>query len=206
MESGNLIQVAPLTEDASALLAKLSHPAWYLPVLDTFGKARQREWLAVRVLLKEMLGEEKQVFYTPSGSPYLADHSLPISFSHTKGFVAVAVGSQTTQRIAIDIETISTRVQRVRKKFMSEEEECHLDLSQENIHLLLHWSAKESLYKLLDNDCISFKRDLIIQPFVPVPNCWDSFSAIVRESSGNDRIITLHYRVEEEYVLTWCSI
>ena len=36
---------------------------------------RKQEWLAVRVLLKEMLGEEKSIAYLPSGKPYLEDGS-----------------------------------------------------------------------------------------------------------------------------------
>ena len=37
---------------------------------------RKQEWLAVRVLLKELCGEEKTIAYLPSGKPYLEDGSL----------------------------------------------------------------------------------------------------------------------------------
>ena len=46
---------------------------------------RQLEWLAVRVLLKELLGEEKVIDYLPSGKPFLKDRSAFVSFSHTFG-------------------------------------------------------------------------------------------------------------------------
>ena len=43
---------------------------------------RKQEWLAVRVLLKELCGEEKEIAYHSSGRPYLKDGSACVSFSH----------------------------------------------------------------------------------------------------------------------------
>ena len=41
---------------------------------------RKQEWLAVRVLLKELLGEEKVIDYLPSGKPLLKDRSAISAF------------------------------------------------------------------------------------------------------------------------------
>ena len=72
---------------------------------------RKQEWLAVRVLLKELCGEEKTIAYLPSGKPYLEDGSLHVSFSHTNGYVAVAI--HPSVEVGIDIEQYGTRVRRV---------------------------------------------------------------------------------------------
>ena len=81
---------------------------------------------------------------------------------------------------------------------MSEEEEQNL--SQENglVHLLLHWSAKESLYKILDDEGIEFKKQLFIDHFEPKLNGWSKFSGKAKEKT-----YTIHYFVNEEYVITY---
>mgnify|MGYP000016543064 CR=1 FL=1 len=61
------------------------------------------EWLAVRVLLYTLSGEEKEIAYHPSGKPYLADASASLSISHTKGYVAVVLGLP-GREVGIDIE------------------------------------------------------------------------------------------------------
>ena len=63
---------------------------------------RKMEWTSVRVLLYSMLREDKEIAYSSEGKPYLADHSFFISISHTKGYVAVILGSQAP--VGIDIE------------------------------------------------------------------------------------------------------
>ena len=86
---------------------------------------RKLEWLAVRVLLYTMLGEEKEIHYYSNGGPYLADGSFSISISHTKGYVAVLL-SEPGKRVGIDIECYSERVRKVAHKFMREDEKKFL--------------------------------------------------------------------------------
>ena len=101
---------------------------------------RKQEWLAVRVLLKEMLGEEKEISYHPSGKPFLKDNSLHISFSHTNGYVAVAL--HPSAEVGVDIEQYGHRVQRVASRFIREDEKVSIASGDEIYGLLLHWSAK----------------------------------------------------------------
>ena len=73
-------------ETLDNLLAMLPHREAYLEGMQRFtAEHRRLEWLAVRVLLYTLLGEEKEIAYYPSGKPYLADGSASISISHTKG-------------------------------------------------------------------------------------------------------------------------
>ena len=102
---------------------------------------RQLEWLAVRVLLKELLGEEKVIDYLPSGKPFLKDRSAFVSFSHTFGYVAVAV--HPTKEVGIDIEQYGDRVRKVASRFVREDEMQSVKAGDEIYALLLHWSAKE---------------------------------------------------------------
>ena len=78
------------SESLEELLALLPHKEKYEEGIGKFtAVSRKLEWLAVRVLLYTMLGEEKEIHYYSNGGPYLADGSFSISISHTKGYVAV---------------------------------------------------------------------------------------------------------------------
>ena len=195
--------VRPINQTSNELLNALEEKDWYLPSLQQMVmENRKREWLSVRLLLKEMLEEEKQIAYTPAGKPYLADHSYHLSISHTKGYVAVALHKESS--LGIDIEYISPRVKKIRSRFMSETEEQHLCKDKEEIHLLLHWSAKESLFKALEEENVDFQECLHIQPFQPVIGELSSFHACeTRTEKKYDFII--HYLVREDYVLTFTS-
>ena len=54
-------------------------------------ESRRLEYLVVRVLLRTLCGEEKQIKHLPSGKPYLADGSFHITISHTRGYVAIGL-------------------------------------------------------------------------------------------------------------------
>ena len=91
------------SESLEELLALLPHKEKYEEGIGKFTAiSRKLEWLAVRVLLYTMLGEEKEIHYYSNGGPYLADGSFSISISHTKGYVAVLLG-EPGKRVGIDI-------------------------------------------------------------------------------------------------------
>lgn len=67
-------------ESPEELLAMLPHQEVYREGMRRFTAAHRRlEWLAVRVLLYTLSGEEKEIAYHPSGKPYLADDSASLS-------------------------------------------------------------------------------------------------------------------------------
>jgi phosphopantetheinyl transferase len=191
--------VAAIPETSEELLARLEHKEWYLPALQKMGDHRKREWLAVRVLLKEITGEEKRILYTGGGKPYLEDRSYYISISHTKNYVAVCL--HTDHPVAIDIEQISPRAEKIRSRFMSETEEKKLSAVNPLVHTLLHWSAKETLFKYLDENDIEFKSQLHIDAFEPVTGAWDTFTA-TETRTGECRVFEIRYLVDKEYVVT----
>ena len=162
---------------------------------------RKQEWLAVRVLLKELCGEEKEVVYLPSGKPYLKDGSARISFSHTQGYVAVAI--HPSLEAGVDIEQYGTRVQRVASRFIREDEWPTIQSGDEIYALLLHWSAKETMFKLMEDEAVDFIDHLHIHTFVPQAS--GSFEAI-EYRSGRDRKFLIHYDTHPDYVLTFACL
>lgn len=162
---------------------------------------RKVEWLAVRALLKELCGEEKEIAYLPSGKPYLKDGSANISFSHTHGYVAVAYSEN--GEVSVDIEQYGTRIRRVAHKFIREDEQVSLLKGDEIYAMLLHWSAKESLFKLLDVEGVDFTEHLHIHPFR-----LSSEGQISAEEyrTGRNLHFDMHYHTHPDYVLTYTFI
>ena len=162
---------------------------------------RKQEWLAVRVLLKELLGEEKEIVYLPSGKPVLKDGKACISFSHTNGYVAVAVHPNV--EVGVDIEQYGTRVQRVASRFVREDEKVSVASGDEVYGLLLHWSAKETMFKLMEEEAVDFIEHLHILPF----QLQESGSFEAREyRSGKEQVFLIHYDTHPDYVLTFSCL
>lgn len=160
---------------------------------------RRQEWLAVRVLLKELCGgEEKEIAYLPSGKPYLKDGSAFVSFSHTNGYVAVAV--HPFLGVGVDIEQYGTRVRRVASRFVREDEKVSVEAGDEVYALLLHWSAKETLFKLMEDGGVDFLEHLHILPFRPQES---GVMEACEYRSGKGRKYLLHYETHPDYVLTF---
>ena len=162
---------------------------------------RKQEWLAVRVLLKELLGEEKKIVYLPSGKPCLEDGSACISFSHTPGYVAVAI--HPSAEVGVDIEQYGTRVQRLASRFVREDEQVSVASGDEIYALLLHWSAKETMFKLMEEEAVDFLDHLRIFPFT----LQESGVMEAQEfRSSNEQKFLIHYDTHPDYVLTFACL
>ncbi len=111
-------------------------------------KARRLEFLAVRALLKDMLGYVPEIHHDGNGRPYM-DGGVKLSVSHTRGYAAVIISRDCG--VAVDIEYVSDRVCRVAEKFLRKDESVATPLEK-----LAVWCAKESLYKLHSGDKLSF--------------------------------------------------
>ena len=162
---------------------------------------RKQEWLAIRVLLKELLGEEKEIVYLPSGKPVLKDGKAHISFSHTNGYVAVAVHPKA--EVGVDIEQYGTRVQRVASRFIRNDEKVSIASGNEVYGLLLHWSAKETMFKLMEEEAVDFTEHLHVLPF----QLQESGVFEAREyRSGKELNFLIHYDTHPDYVLTYSCL
>ena len=206
---GGRFAIWKMDEPEEEMRASLKAPLPYDAELSRMrAESRRSEYLAVRVLLATMCGEEKEICHEPSGKPFLADGSFRLSISHTKGYVAVAL--HPTAEVGIDIEQVSDRVLRVADRFMSGEElageaealkgyagEASLSTLY---YMLLHWSAKETLFKLMNQEEVDFKRHLRILPFRLRPEgCFTGTECRTSES----RSYEVHYQLHPDFVCTW---
>ncbi len=195
--------VDKIDKSSDDLLNLLEKQSMYLPFINQITtETRKQEWLATRILLKELLQEEKEIEYTNSGKPYLTDHSYHISISHTKGYVAVALCKDFP--VGIDIEYLSSRIKRIQNRFLNPEEISNVYKNDEEISLLLHWSAKESVFKALEEENVDFKNHLHVTPFIPLLNALSSFHTFETKTTSKISFV-VNYVANYEYVLTFTA-
>lgn len=161
---------------------------------------RRTEWLSVRVLLYSMLPEDKEIGYTSEGKPYLADHSFHISISHTQGYAAVILATQAS--VGIDIERYGQRVHRVTGRFVRPDEHVGFYQGDDTWGLLLHWSAKESVFKCMRTPDADLRKIRLL-PFVPQR---EGQFQVRTEETAQEEMFDVHYRICPDFVLTWTVV
>lgn len=165
-------------------------------------EVRRMEYLAVRALATEMGVEPENIAYLPSGKPFLKDRTQSISISHTRQYVGVALSGH--EGLGLDVEHAGERVRRIRRRFMHPDEERRLmevcSPLDETVGLLLHWCAKESLFKAVPEEGVDFAQELRIGNFEK-PSLEGRFSGRFLRTGQTFRI---DYLVEADFVLT-CS-
>mgnify|MGYP001523120341 CR=1 FL=1 len=173
--TGPLWGIWKIEEPSEVLLALLQNRKEYLPQLELIRtEQRRREWLASRVLLQELTGGSALIAYHPNGAPYLSGSSLHISISHTKGYAAVLLQDHP-------------------------EEEAGIDKEYETEHLLLHWCAKETLFKMVGYEEVDFLRHLHVCPF---PYAEKGSFTVYETRTGERTVYRLNYLVTPDFVLT----
>lgn len=161
---GILIGIWKIEESEEKLLSMLNDSSTILDQIQHISNSAKRcEKLAVRVLLKQLIKEEKKIAYLPTGKPYIENSAYKISISHTIGYATVAI--HPIIEIGIDIERINDRVLRIQHRFMNIKEREAIDKRDEPVVSLLHWSAKETAYKLICKEGIDFAKEFIVEPF-----------------------------------------
>ena len=125
---------------------------------------RQREWLASRILVYELLQQ-----FTPqplplqrdqNGKPYFDAPDLHVSITHSPHLAAVVLSDR--YEVGIDIELVSPKALRVADKFLTEEEKQYTGGDEQLT--CLYWSAKETLYKMYSRRQLVFKENLFVSP------------------------------------------
>lgn len=119
---------------------------------------QERERRVVKELLHEFFDAETEVYHHDNGAPYLAHNEFNISISHSCVRAVVALSKQ--EGIGIDTETLRPQLERVKDKYLSEEErQRYTGLSD----MLWAWSAKEAVYKATMKPGLSLKDGIKIK-------------------------------------------
>lgn len=189
-----------MTEDWETLCDTVDNPELVEEAIRRFvSQERRMEWLAVRALLNVMRTGKHEIAYYPSGRPYLTDGSFEISISHTKGFVAILLGDVP---VGIDIEYYSHRVHRVKSRFVRPDEEVLSYRGDDTFGLLLIWTAKEAVYKVMNREGVDFLEHLQVLPFEE-PLAENGTIRVQEHLTSQHRVFEVFYSIDCELVTSW---
>lgn len=158
-----LIGVWALTESTVDLSLLVAPEELLNPELQKYSyEKRQAEWLATRILIKLLIGPDFTISYTNSGKPILNHAAYKhISISHSREFVAVFIHKEFN--LGLDIENTGRNYRSIEKRYLSE-----IELTEVNGNPKLqciYWCAKEAIFKLVPEQEIEFRKQIIISPF-----------------------------------------
>lgn len=158
-------------------------------------KSEQRkcEVLAVSLLIKEIIGDNVQLLHQDNGKPYLSS-GMNISISHTRGFAVIIVSR--SKQVSVDIEYFSNRIERIRSKFMRDDENA-----SSQVKLLMHWCAKETMYKLYPEDNLTFNKMQLLSV-----DGNDSTGIITAKNIFRNRNVSVYYRTFCNCLLTYAVL
>lgn len=159
---------------------------------------RRKEWLTVRILLRELLGRDVEICYHVSGRPYLKDESFFISITHTIGFVGVRLAHHP---VALDLEYYSKRVLHLIPRYVSVGELQYIHPDHEIEMALVLWSAKETLYKLFDINEVAFDEHLLVSELKYGDK--GTFRGRVKKD-GFEVEVKLRFEIIDELILVYC--
>lgn len=159
---------------------------------------RKLEFLAIRALMYEMLrvnGASKGLLshagdFTHNGQGKPLFRGYHVSISHTKGYAALILSKKS--EVAVDIEYMSDRVERIASKFLRKDERADsLDAK------LVHWCAKETVFKLFSEDNLLFE-DMRVKPFDTMAD-W----ACDVENLKSGKTARVDFELAMDFVLTY---
>ncbi len=171
------------------------------PILSDIKKYPEKrlcEILTVRILIKQIFGNNAQLAYLPNGAPYIKDFNGHISISHTKSSIALAVHE--SEIIGIDVENKNEKIQRIQKKFINRQEAEQLFPDDIITGITFLWSAKESLYKAIQMPSVDFCRHLHVTPINP--NITSGTVSAYQSRTQVPGHYQIHYRIYPDFILT----
>ena len=124
-----------------------------LEKVKDYHPTKLKETLLVRKILKSVLPEHKILY--DGRQPYLSPNDYEISVTHSFPFAALAISKN---KVGIDIEPFNKKIERIRHKFLREEESGFIEKDKEVAYLTVIWSLKESLYKIHHSNYWSLKK------------------------------------------------
>ncbi len=168
---------------------------------------KRLQHLAGRLLLKELYPNFPYglIRIADTRKPFLENEAYHFSISHCGDYAAVIVSSE--NRVGVDVELISSKVEKVKHKFLSAtEQELLHELVQGNPlghhtkFLTLAWSIKESLFKWYGDGAMDFIEHLQIQNIMADDNSGIAHCKILK---GQEISLTVHFLFFNSNCISW---
>lgn len=195
---GARIMVFQTEQPIGKLINSLSNYEDYkTEFLKITNEKRQREFLGVRIAMNILTGKNVIINYDENQKPFLSGATWKISVSHSCSYIAVIAHPQS--EVGIDIECRTTKVSKVYKRFLNEEEQACFFHNEDRGLLEIAWSAKEALYKIIGKKAHDFARQLHLYPFVLEK------SGSIRAAQTTDfKLFTLQYIQNDNFTMVYC--
>ncbi|MES1225048.1 MAG: 4'-phosphopantetheinyl transferase superfamily protein, partial [Bacteroidota bacterium] len=126
--------------------------------------------------------------------PFLSNEAYHFSISHCGDYAAAIVSKN--NRVGIDIEIQTPKIERISEKFLSKEEQLLLQNADFQL-LTLFWSAKESVFKWYGEGSVDFSEHIQLKKQHEGAEIIDCFFSKTKKE------LTIHYRYFENMVLAW---
>ncbi len=194
---GGKLLVWKSEERAEDLLATLHLPDNLNGFHEIKTSRRRMEYLGVRVSLRHLFGEEVCLWHDNEGCPHVLNRAEHVSVSHSGAYVAVL--SDVSSRVGVDIECFGGRVARVAGRFLHRDEWRFVRGETALATQQVLWSSKEALYKILGKRVFDFKESLRSLPFRPAEE-----GSLRVEDCGSGLLYHVDYVRNERYTLAYC--
>ena len=155
---------------------------------------RRIELMAERLLLHVIFGYAVELRHKEDGTPYVPNSDIHLSISHTPGLVVIAINAK--HPVGIDVERRGPRVLRVRERFLNEQEQSFIAADDMNENLIA-WTAKEAMFKAVDDPDALLLDDFTVSPFTAVHQ-----GMVVYTGRYRERTFDLSTLVKDDYFIT----
>lgn len=200
LDNGATISMWEVVESEEELLNLSSIPNDEIEELQqTKSLARRREKLAVRALLNQLFDGKVYLGHHDNGRPFLQNSLIEISISHTNRYVCVLTHPE--ESVGVDIESLERNFSAVEKKALSMEEIENLSEKSRNLHLAIHWSVKEAVYKRMSLSDVDFSKQIEIKKFTPRDE--GELDVLFISKDGQEQEFEVSYEVFDNHILAW---
>ena len=161
---------------------------------------KRREWATARLAIAEALKELQLpypgFFKDEHGKSQSMNGQGFVSLTHTPGFAGAIFHRELP--VGIDMDLIRAKILNIGFRFLDPSE---LDfLEKDPIHYTMAWSAKESIFKCQGKRGVSFRDNILLEPF-------GISDAVIKGKIRGTDFADHHYRVEvrklENVILTY---
>jgi phosphopantetheinyl transferase len=163
---------------------------------------KRKEWASSRKAIFDAL----QSLHIPYPGFFKDEHGKSqsmngsgfVSLTHTAGYAAAIYHRNTP--VGIDMDHIREKILRIGFRFLDSSE---LDfLEKDPLHYTIAWSAKESIFKCQGKKGVSFRENILLEPFDPKAT---TIKGKIRGTDFADHHYQINVRVIDQTVLTYTT-
>ncbi|PZV78611.1 phosphopantetheinyl transferase [Algoriphagus aquaeductus] len=161
---------------------------------------KKREWATARLAIFDAL-QQLQIpypgfFKDEHGKSQSMNGQGFVSLTHTLGFAGAIFHRE--QPVGIDMDLIREKILGIGFRFLDPQELNFLE--KDPAHYTMAWSAKESIFKCQGKRGVSFRENILLEPFAPTDQV---IKGKIRGTDFADHHYAVEVRRLENVILTY---